>query len=171
MEFRILANKRDHVALVKRALANEKLNQVRDSEGNLLGWWVPLAGNSADGITDDPQNITRTREIGKNEVREVLIANDDYNVTGAYLKNVRSGQDVVGPTIDFSFNSEGAKEFGGITSHNLPDEVQGFKRKLGIILDRRTDSAPYIKSTITDSGQIFRRTHDAKGGRSHRQRA
>ena len=118
------------------ALADEKLNQIKDSEGDLLGWWVPLTANATTNVADDPENVTRTRNASNREVREVLVVNDDYNVTGSYLQNVRAGHYAMqGPTIDFSFNSQGAIRFGELTGHNLPDEVQGHKRKLGIILD------------------------------------
>ena len=60
----------------------------------------------------------------------------------------------MGPLFIFPSIARGAQKFGGLTSHNLPDEVQGHKRKLGIILDGALCNAPYIKSTITDSGEI-----------------
>ena len=72
----------------------------------------------------------------------MLVVNDDYNVTGAYLHTAASGMGMEGPTVHFSFNSVGAQKFGGLTSHNLPDEVQGFRRKLGIILDGELYIAP-----------------------------
>ena len=115
---------------------------------------MPLAGNANSHLADDPENVTRTRKVGNREVREVLVVNDDYNVTGSYLQNVRAGQGLEGPTVNITFNTQGAQLFGGLTGHNLPDEVLGFRRKLGIILDGALFSAPYIRSTITDNAEI-----------------
>ena len=159
LEFRILANDRDHKELVKLAKAEPEAKQIRDSNGDVLGWWVELAEKGDQGIVRDPENISRTREVRKTadnpsgKITEVLVANDDYNVTGAYLSSASPGNDIE-PTVHFSFNSQGAYFFGQLTGRNVPDEVSGFKRKLGIILDGKLYNAPYIKSRITDQGEI-----------------
>jgi SecD/SecF fusion protein len=41
-----------------------------------------------------------------------------------------------------------------LTSENRPNPATGKERYLGIILDKRLLSAPSIRETITDSGQI-----------------
>ena len=56
--------------------------------------------------------------------------------------------------MEFSFNSTGGQKFADLTGHNLPDPTQDFSRKLGIILDGELHSAPSIRTTITDQGQI-----------------
>ena len=96
LEFRILANDRDHKELVKLAKAEPEAKQIRDSDGDLLGWWVPLADKGDQSIVHDPENISRTREVPKTtehpdgKITEVLVANDDYNVTGANLSSASS---------------------------------------------------------------------------------
>ena len=154
LEFRILANERDHKQLVSLGKAEPEAKQVRDRDGSLLGWWVPLSEKGDQGIVRDPENISRTREVNKRKITEVLVANDDYNVTGANLQSASSRADLEGPKVIFTFNTRGAYDFGQLTSRNLPDEVSGFKRKLGIILDDQLCNAPYIKSKITGEGEI-----------------
>ncbi|MDD4269749.1 MAG: protein translocase subunit SecD, partial [Thermoguttaceae bacterium] len=58
------------------------------------------------------------------------------------------------PNVEFMFNAKGGQLFGQLTSANLPDEVQNFYRKLGIVLDGHLFSAPIIKSMIRDRGEI-----------------
>ena len=154
LEFRILANERDHKQLVSLGKAEPEAEQIRDRDGSLLGWWVPLSEKGDQGIVRDPENISRTREVNKRKITEVLVANDDYNVTGANLQSASSRADLEGPKVIFTFNTRGAYDFGQLTSRNLPDEVSGFKRKLGIILDDQLCNAPYIKSKITGEGEI-----------------
>lgn len=169
LEFRILANDRDHKQLVNLAKAEPDLKQIHDRDGELLGWWVPLADKGDQGIVRDPENISRTRNVPKSQdnpsgkVAEVLVVNDDYNVTGAYLNSASAQAGLEGPTVAFGFNTEGAYKFGQLTAQNVPDPVSGFKRKLGIILDGQLFNAPYIKSKITDRGEISGGSMTKKG--------
>ncbi len=98
---------------------------------------------------------TRTGKRGNEEFLEIFVVNDPWNVTGQYLTTSRKGNDAQGRlAVDFSFDDEGAHKFGSLTSENLPDKVQDFSRKLGIILDGYLHSPPGIQSTIRDRGQI-----------------
>ncbi|MBN2292437.1 MAG: hypothetical protein JXM70_08435 [Pirellulales bacterium] len=56
--------------------------------------------------------------------------------------------------MNFQLSSNGGHRFGRLTSDNLPDEVGGFKRHLGIILNGSLYSAPSINGPITTRGQI-----------------
>ncbi|MFM9012324.1 MAG: protein translocase subunit SecD, partial [Gemmatimonadota bacterium] len=86
---------------------------------------------------------------------EILVVNDDFNVTGGDLSRVSPSLDEnLTPCVNFTFNSRGAPRFGLLTSRNLPDPANGLRSRLGILLDDVVQSAPSIRSTITSSGQI-----------------
>ncbi len=155
LEFRILANTRDHKALIERALSDPSLMVLKDSAGNREAWWVPVKEGEENSFPY-PEIARRTRMQGKKKITELLVAKDNYDVTGDYLNHARPGIDEKGqPCVHFVFNSQGGKLFGMLTSENRPDEVQGeFYRKLGIILDGYLYSAPRIQTTIYDQGEI-----------------
>ena len=75
LEFRILANRRDHRQLIRRADADPEATVIRDSTGERLGWWVPLAAVTK-GVTQFilhyPEIKTRTRKVGNREVTRGL---------------------------------------------------------------------------------------------------
>ncbi len=84
----------------------------------------------------------------------MLVANDDYNVTGDYFNSVSSGFGGEGGIVNFSLNGNGAALFSEVTGHNLPEADGRFTRKLGIILNGCVRSAPAIRSRISDRGQV-----------------
>ncbi len=71
------------------------------------------------------------------------------DVDGVDLSNAAAGQDQSGQwTVDFTFDSAGAREFGDVTRANVG-------RRLAIVLDRKIISAPVIQSVIAGGkGQI-----------------
>jgi len=154
LEFRILANDRDHKSLIERARATEA-NKIYDNEGNLKAWWVPVTKGQERSFLSYGEIATRTKSIRGKERFEILVVKDPFDVTGQYLASARSDIDQTGrPDVTFAFNSQGGRLFSQLTSKNLPDDVQGFSRKLGIILDGYLYSAPAIRSTISDRGEI-----------------
>lgn len=153
LEFRVLANRRDHLKIIEQAEKDEA-GQILDEDGNLLAWWVPVAKGNEDGLSY-PEIATRRTTHEGSERLKVLVVNDPFNVNGGYLSRVTASLDAQGlPCIRFQFNSSGGKLFEGLTAMNLPDEVQNFSRKLGIILDGQLHSAPAIRSTIGAHGEI-----------------
>jgi SecD/SecF fusion protein len=84
----------------------------------------------------------------------VLVVKDDYNVTGDYLISESYRFDAEGHTVLFGFDSTGAAKFSELTGHNLPEPDGSFSRQLGIILDGSLQSAPSIRSRISDNGVI-----------------
>jgi preprotein translocase subunit SecD len=69
-------------------------------------------------------------------------------ITGDKLSSAKAGYDSNGQVVvQFSFNSEGAKEFEKITSANIG-------KQLAIVLDGQVKSAPVIRSAISNSGVI-----------------
>ncbi len=160
LEFRILADRHNSAdaALIERAEAEPSKTQLFDASGqHRLAWWVPVKKEDEHSFMGEGYSgiATRTREIGGRKVMEVLVVNDIYNVTGAYLTRADVGTDQrAQPCVRFNFNSTGAQLFGELTSTHLPDKVTGFTYKLGIILDGELYSAPSIRSPIYGSGEI-----------------
>jgi SecD/SecF fusion protein len=152
LEFRILANSHDHRQLISRATAEPEADTIYDSRGDRLGWWVPVHQGSEHEFTHDERLKTRVHKKGKKEETQVLVANDDDNVTGDYLTSEGTSFGEKGPTVTFGFNSQGAERFSELTGRNLPEE--GFARRLGIILDGELQTAPGIQSRISNQGEI-----------------
>ncbi len=162
LEFRILANTRDHGPLIKRA-EQEKSSRViykdneTDDEGKPIEWgrWVLIKEGIEDSF-DYPEIKKRPRTVRGKELTEVLVVMDDgFDVTGDYLTRTSPSNDRLGkPCVSFRFDAKGAQKFGGLTGGNLPDKTQDFTRKLGIVLDGYLQSAPAIQSTIFNQGEI-----------------
>ncbi len=157
LEFRILANKRDHPSQIEQALQVEG-RELRDADGNLLAWWVPVAKGEEEGLlrtSASAETVYRERTYRGYTWTEFLVVPDPFNVTGNYLVDARPSIDQSGrPNVLFTFNYRGGQLFGGLTGNNLPDESQDFSRHLGIILDGYLQSAPGIRSTIFERGEI-----------------
>ncbi|WP_347245841.1 protein translocase subunit SecD [Thermogutta sp.] len=157
LEFRILANMRDHRRLIERALAlPPDENELYDDRGNLLAWWVPVAKGQEEAIGNYGEIAVRKGRYRNEDWLEVLVVKDRYNVTGADLFRVREGVDEqMQPCVEFILKAGSAQQrFGALTSDNRPDPTTGFTRRLGIILDGYLYSAPQIRSPIFDRGQI-----------------
>jgi SecD/SecF fusion protein len=144
LQFRILANSRDHRDLIELAQASPA-DEVFQG-GKLKARWIEMRPG-ADPIGGIMRN--------KSGVEQVLIIIDDYNVNGDYLSSSASGVDErANPCIEFSFDSRGANKFGHLTRENTPDPATGATRTLGIVLDNVLQSAAVIQSAITDHGRI-----------------
>ncbi len=154
LEFRIVANERDHGALFKLADSNPDARNVVDQEGNRLAWWVPVHESEEESFAQRGGAKTRIRTVRGEQELEVLMVNDPFDVTGGFLVRAQRDVDQHGkPCVHFTFNSRGGRLFGRLTGNNLPDP-SGFKRQLGIILDGFLYSAPSINSTIYNQGVI-----------------
>jgi SecD/SecF fusion protein len=161
LEFRILANNRDHKPLIERA-GREDTQVLTDPKGNVQAWWVPVHGEETLehqeylGVVPDYWDIAeRTRKTGQTEVTEVLVVKDPYDVTGAYLQNAVAERDMFGqPCVGFVLNPAGAQRLGALTGENLPDPLQDFTRRLGIIVDGQLYSALPIQDAVFKRGQV-----------------
>ena len=81
-------------------------------------------------------------------IKGYLLLSKEAPITGKYLKDARVGQDENGmPSVNFEFGGEGANIFGRVTQENIG-------KQLAIVLDGKVQSAPVIRSKITDRGQI-----------------
>ena len=159
LEFRMLADKVRHASLIEKAVMLPKdTTQLREGDSpksELLAWWVPVAEECKQDFSNNSGIVTRTRAIeGRNRL-EVLVVKDRYNVSGAFLTQAMTDVDRQGsPCVDFRLNAEGGKRFGAWPRANLPDSSSGRSYRLGILLDGRLYSAPTIKNSIHELGQI-----------------
>jgi len=158
LEFRILADKRTDQDIIDRAKADPTKMQLMDLSGkNRVAWWLPVKANEEKSFSGPGYAgiATRERKVGERVVMEVLVLQDIYNVTGAYLTRAEASSDRRGqPCVNFQFNNAGGQLFGELTGNHLPDKMTDFTYKLGIVLDGELYSAPSIQSTITDRGEI-----------------
>ena len=164
LEFRILATPMRHKAIIDlaRAAENQSKTEIRDGEGNLLAWWVPV--HSDEKLQFSPENpavCARDREYqtpdgNKATRREVLVVKDEQDVTGKYLVRASRSVDENGKNaVSFNFNNVGGRLFGVLTSNHTPDPAHNNQAyHLGIVLDGVLRSAPTIRTTINDQGQI-----------------
>ena len=153
-ELRIAANSTDHADLIQRAQEADA-REIRNQEGELLAWWVPIKADASNNML--VLSDLTTREIegeGGSEV-ELLVVNDPYQVDGRLLKRASPSIDQSGrPNVAFVLTDKGGKLMAGLTADNLPDPVSGFARKLAIIFNGRVFSAPAIQSMIGERGEI-----------------
>ncbi|MBN2294478.1 MAG: protein translocase subunit SecD [Pirellulales bacterium] len=148
LEFLILANRRDHAALIEEAEASYPRDLI--IRGKVAARWLPVA-KTAEPITAYGKiALQRNRDHGE----MVLAVVDDYKVTGEFLRHSEFTFDEMGrPAVGFHFGSEGARRFGILTEMNMP-ESDGFERRLAIVLDGKVYSAPGLRDRISNNGII-----------------
>jgi hypothetical protein len=169
LQFRILANIRDHRHLIEDARKSESEfvymldaqgEPVRDETGapTLLGWWVPVREDfdrSPESRFPYPEIAKRQRQVGDHAVTEILAVKDQYDVTGSYVTHAAPALDQQGrPKVEFTLDSQGTHLFRGLTDDNLPDDVHNFYRKLALILDGKLICAYPIRGRSDGSGPI-----------------
>jgi len=157
LEFRILATThrpqyRSYIERAKKLPDGE--TQVKDEEGSLLAWWVPVTKGRENSFRALPDIATRTVERRGEKQLQVLVVNDPYNVNGSLLTRAAVGERGERPSVSVRFNEAGAERFGRLTGSHLPDKPQNTKYHLGIVFDGFVYSAPYIMSAIFESAEI-----------------
>jgi preprotein translocase subunit SecD len=104
------------------------------------GGQIPPELELVEGFSEDPE--ARTRSVVYYVLRRVAAVN------GRDLKNARVGHDRYNqPAVEFFLNAQGAEKFAKVTGDNVG-------KRLAIVLDKRVQSAPNIKSQIKDNGII-----------------
>jgi len=155
LEFRIVANTRDHADDIEEMRSSpdrRRFRTLEDGTEQLIAKWVPVRKGKESEWADRPGFATRRNQRGE---LEILVMGDEFDVTGQYLSSARAGVDELGnPSVHFTFDAKGSRLFGELTRLNLPDPVQEFQRQLGIILDGQLYSAPNIRSAIYGNGEI-----------------
>jgi protein-export membrane protein SecD/preprotein translocase SecF subunit len=97
-------------------------------------------------VSDDQPSDRFDVATDKQTGRPVLLENQ--GVSGRYLKDAYRSQDqAYRPAVGFSWNSTGRNKFYDMTSKNVG-------RQMAIVLDGIAQSAPVIRSAISDSGII-----------------
>jgi SecD/SecF fusion protein len=162
LEFRILATtyRQQYKWYMERAKAlSENQFELRDDDNTLLAWWVPVAkGKEKESFNYSDIATRRVKRRGQ-DLLEVLVVKDQFDVNGGYLTRASVAESMGKPSVSFHFNDAGARRFSQLTGSHRPDSsqtdsVQDARYYLGIILDGYLHSAPYIKSVISDSGEI-----------------
>ncbi|MFW6124805.1 MAG: protein translocase subunit SecD, partial [Pirellulales bacterium] len=149
LEFRILANRRDHAQLIREA--EQTFPNPVLSGDHVRARWVPLAEKEREAFSEHGQVVVRDDpERG----RMALVVHDRYNVTGEYLRRAMRDMDQAGrPAVGFIFNATGAQRFRRLTRENRPAR-DGFQRRLAIVLNEEIYSAPELRGEIGDRGII-----------------
>lgn len=103
------------------------------------------------GKVPEGAEIVKRQDVEAEEqvqLSSYFLLEKEAKVTGADLKDARVTRDEFNlPAVSFEFGREGARKFGELTSANID-------KGLAIVLDNRVQSAPVIRSRITDQGQI-----------------
>ncbi len=163
LEFRILANPRDHSHVIRQATKSDA-REVSDDDKR-IAWWISVQPGREKTFEGDREIVTRRIKradrddaagVKENaETLEILVVADRFNVGGHYLRRVRADLDQgARPSVFFELTADGGRRFAGLTSSNLPDRATGHRRKLGIIINGQLYSAPTIMGTISTRGQI-----------------
>lgn len=152
LEFALLANPTDHQPLIDAARVSAPTGTAAETA------WIAMKVTS-DGrpieLWDDGTLVVREADHDGNLRTEVLVVFPDPNrrVTDELLKSVEPFHDGSGlPSIQFAFGPEGADRMAMLTGNALPGN--GFKRRLGVILDNELHSAPAINDVIYGRGII-----------------
>ena len=154
-EFRVLANKRDHDALIQKAADSFPKPVVIDSK--VRARWLPIAKTQRKHFSSHGDVIVRS---DRKKAPLVLVVQDAQNVTSADLVDVRRTDDGIGhAAIGFTLSREGGQRFEELTAANLPS-ADGFRRRLGIVIDGELYAAPNLLAQIGRKGMITGRFTD-----------
>ena len=157
LEFAILANRRDHGAIITKAEASTA-DEIRQG-GRIIASWREVArtpNGQPKEVGTNGEVVSRTVERDGQDVQQYLVILDEptRQVTGRYLTSARETRDQSGAlAVGFNFNARGANLFATLTSENRPLQ-DGFQRRLAILLDRKIHSAPGVRGVIAESGII-----------------
>ncbi len=143
IEFRILANRRDHSAqLLDAAMAKFPESGSQSVE------WIPIR---------DPKSLGLEGEIAIDPAEKsalTVVPDDGLQITGAFLTKVEGTTDATGsPALAFELNGDGAARMRELTRRNLP-LPDGFHRRLAILIDGRIATAPNLRAEIGEAGVI-----------------
>jgi len=162
LELRILAHPQHHGDLARRAGASNG-PQVRNDANQLLAWWVPVIKGRQGILGADGELVKRSVRRDNEQVLEVLVVNDTFQVNGSYLvEAAASVNEMEQPCLNLTFNETGSSLLAGLTGANLVGPpfagpnvaVPPPYRRLGIILDGRLHSAPAIQNVISRQAAI-----------------
>ncbi|RMG34338.1 MAG: protein translocase subunit SecD, partial [Planctomycetota bacterium] len=153
LEFAVLANRRDHGAIIEAATKlPDNVDEYRQGK-RVVAIWRKIADDAELGGGD-----IAIREVERKgeRIRQVLVIvpPEEERVTGRFLVRAEPTIDEMGrPAVAFTFNQTGAYRFTRLTSRYRP-RPDGSKRQLAIILNNEVESAPSINDVIGRNGII-----------------
>lgn len=161
LEFAILANLKDHPNEIRigSELRPDQNSYFRD--GRLVLSWRDVA--KGQDVKSSPADRTSTREVdrvidGKTvKVPQFLVVHEppEKAVTGRYLTQAQAQMDDNGQmAVGFNFSARGGQLFSQLTDKYKPDKTDGFERRLAVLLNGEIQTAPTIRTRISDRGQI-----------------
>jgi SecD/SecF fusion protein len=101
-------------------------------------------------LPSDVQLVWSTRPFyrGERQYQGLYVLRNRVELSGEHLIDAQPSFDQFRrPIVSFELDKNGAKKFAALTSSNI-------NKPLAIVLDDRVESAPEIKATIRDRGQI-----------------
>jgi SecD/SecF fusion protein len=161
LEFAILANDKDHARLIE---AGRKLRDNQDNVtegGRVVASWRTVAQGKDIGAGGGDRTafreVERTIEGENKKVLQFLVVHEpaDRAVTGKYLTRAAPSLDEQGQlAVSFNFNNRGGNLFSALTGRYQPDSTDGFRRRLGVLLNGELHTAPNLNDRISFNGQI-----------------
>ena len=156
LEFALLANRRDHGALIRKAQSVQR--DVRENNVVVASWRdVGRDANGKPKEVDERGEVVTRLNPSNQAIKQFLVVFGRYpnrRVVGKYLTRARPTTDEnARPAVGFNFNTRGASLFSRLTGDNLPRQ-DGTRRRLAILLDDQIHSAPSIESRIQGNGII-----------------
>jgi preprotein translocase subunit SecD len=155
LEFRILADStqpqdRSIIEQAKRAPPSQRDVTL---DGTKVAEWVTYSKAEFGPVDEELGGMVKRVADDR---PEALVLMDQLHVTGQYLTSATKGLDERGqPAIHLTFDREGARRFYRLTSENKPKrEMPSARRQLGILLDKRLISAPFIYAAVSDRAMI-----------------
>ena len=134
-------------ALLEFRLVN-KFSNITSVYDKLSELKIPISSISFHSVPDEVQSLLPEGSVLiKDKIGSLMVVEDNATLTGEYIVNASvqfSGAEGFGkPEVSLRFNSEGASIFSSITGNNIG-------KNLAIILDGKVQSAPVIRSRISD---------------------
>jgi SecD/SecF fusion protein len=111
--------------------------------------WFPIRGDAEkfSNLITTQDNLGNSFVLLSNQTGQVMLRQAGQDESWE-LENAAVGADSMGaPAVDFTFDERGARMFAQLTSQNIG-------RSMAILLDDRAYSAPNIRTTIQQRGQI-----------------
>lgn len=152
IEFAILANRRDHEELIKKASGVKRDLKVG---GRVVASWRNV---STDG-KGKPLKIGNQAEVASRKVKGatqflVVCQRPSQSIAEADLVLVKPEVNGNGkPAIRFELNTRGATILASLTGDHLPSS-DGFRRRAAILIDGRIRTAPAITGVVSYTGLI-----------------
>jgi preprotein translocase subunit SecD len=161
LEFAILANPRDHAALIAQATSPQPADQqaAAPPPEEPSAVWVPLeAGRDGKPIElgDNGDPVLRDAQRDGKAWKEVLVirGSSDARITSRYLSAVHAAVLPDGlHALQFRLNSQGAQLMHAMTANALP-APDDFRRRMAILLDGSVHAAPSILDPVSANGIV-----------------